>query len=324
MNAFPLFLTSLLILSTYCHAAYLRIMQANVPVSKMKTGPMLDGRTVICSSHIFPKFTVECVPDKPRKGTATVAKFTWDNNFHMDTRPPFLMTPKIDNIAKPWLHRKEHFKLECNLDNSEKAIADVYFDCGHLKTTAKVLPVEAPSRQLANDTACVRIPAMNFTEKEGLWERNGLAMAYKWGEDSKKTDRPESSVLKYKFVAPVTSRYGLTLDWETSGGTDYNDVFVHFPGGGWQLKRKGKSRDVNGWIKAYQNVNGRATKAFSVDFKQHTITTRNTLTKGETYEFWMAGRSSKVRVFTVIFFPCQDEGCFKGHEWSMAVEACSQ
>ena len=299
-------------------------MQANVPVSEMKTGPMLDGRTVICSSNIFPKFTVECVPDKPRKGMATLAKFTWGNNFHMDTRAPFLMTPKKDDFAKPWLHRKEHVKLECMLDNGEKATADVYFDCRHPKTTAKVLPVEAPSHYIANDTACVRIPAMNFIEKEGSWRRNGLAMAYKWDEESKRTDPSGSSMLSYEFVAPVTSRYGLTLDWETSGGTDYNDVYVQFPSGGWRLKKKGKSRDADGWVKAYQNVNGRATKAFSVDFNPHTITTRNTLIEGETYEFRMAGRSSKVRVFTIIFFPCQDEGCFAGREWSMAVEACSQ
>lgn len=193
---------------------------------------------------------------------------------------------------------------------------------GTFSNAADLRVVEA----MINEPAvCVKIPAYDYNFKSGPWELLvDSAMAYKFHETTRSTDRSGNSKLLYNFTAPATSRYAFTLDWETAGYTDHNDVWVEFPRVGWRLERKDASTTFNGWVKAYQNKNGRATAAYSIDFNPHAISTMKKLKEGEQYTVKLSGRSTRVKVFSIVMFPCKGDQCTIGGYWNNGVAKCAK
>eukprot|EP00177_Eucheuma_denticulatum_P004225 GFKZ01007656.1.p1 GENE.GFKZ01007656.1~~GFKZ01007656.1.p1 ORF type:complete len:381 (-),score=44.60 GFKZ01007656.1:97-1239(-) len=192
-------------------------------------------------------------------------------------------------------------------------------------------PVGEPGRSSPRDDSgsggdgCVKIGALEFESLEGAWETVGDALVYKRGDDSLGVDRPGEAPVEYSFVAPVTSRYGVTLDMETDGGVDHNDVFLEFESGGFTLNRaNGSTRRATGWVKAYHNRNGRALEAFSVDFNPHVFTTTQVLMEGVRYTIRVGGRSTKVTIHAVVLFACEGDVCQGTRAFFQAANMCNE
>lgn len=333
MNILTTVFIAIAALGAFSDAAFLRVVEAGVSGGKWGHGPILVGNTKLCPSALFNKFTLECVQDSSGKPKATSAEFFVNGAlFSKDSAQPYVLTGDVDQTASPWFNYPQTYTIKCRLSNGEVAKTTVDFDCG----TAAPMMVPPPSlvpemsmmsksrASLANEPAvCVKIPAYNYNFMSGPWERVGSAMAYKSKETSRSTDRSGTSKLLYIFTAPATSRYAFTLDWETAGFTDYNDVWVDFPAGGWRLERKDSSKKVEGWIKAYQNKNGRKIAAYSIDFNPHAISTTKVLKKGQKYIVKLGGRSTQVKVFSIVMFPCEGDQCLIGGYWNNGVAKCS-
>lgn len=332
MSAFNILL-ALTISTTVGNAAYLRLIEAGTVDGTGKRGPILMGNIEICPDITFPKFTIECIPHFSHLLPPTSAEFYLDKKLvRKDSDAPFLLTGNRGNETKPWLNHPQNFEIECRLSNGESAFAMVSFDCetgaSLVEPAPRPLPIMVSSvkskSEAPNEPAvCVTIPATEYDYKSGAWEQHGSAMAYKYDDSSRSIDRSGSSKLLFRFKAPETSRYAFTIDWKTAGKADHNDVWVDFPIGGWQLKRRDSTKRVRGWIKAYQNANGRAVAAYSVDFRPHAISTGKILKKGQTYVVKLGGRSTKVKVFNIIMFPCEGDKCNISGYWNNGVRKCS-
>lgn len=333
MNILTTIFIAIAITGTVSNAAYLRIIEADVPGGNWGHGPMLVEETQVCPSTGFPKFTVECVQDGSGLPKATHADFYLDGQMYMkDSMAPFVLTGDNDHIAKPWINYPKKVTIDCMLSNGESAAAVVTFDCGIGSAIMEPAPLPSPEMLTVSKatsstpnepSVCLKIPTTKYDFRSGPWVAVGSAMGYKYEEYSRKTDRSGTSKLVYRFVAPATSQYAFTLDWETNGKTDYNDVWVDFPSGGWTLKRRDSTKLVRGWVKAYQNAKERTIAAYSVDFNPHSISTTLVLQKGQTYLVKLGGRSTRVKVFSIIMFPCEGDQCFNGPYWNNAVKKCS-
>lgn len=191
------------------------------------------------------------------------------------------------------------------------------------KTTA---PTRTPKPSVMTEgelAKCVKIPATSFDTTSAEWKQVGDGMAFKWNDPDRGIDGPGKYPLTFSFVAPITAHYAFTLDMQTSNSVDHNDVWVEFPEGGFKLLRKDSTVNKGGWVKAYHNRNGRSVEAYSVDFKPHRFATENILTGKKKYVLNISGRSTKVRIFNIVMFPCSNEKCYTGSYYNLGVEKCS-
>lgn len=339
MKTIVFLLATVLAVLPRLHAATLRIVEADVPggPASWRTGPTLPTSTTLCPASLPPLFSIECLADAP----ATSARFFVNGVFlRRENVQPYILSGDVAGVAKPWTPPEDVVRVRCVLANGERVFSRIRFACDDDKsaTAPTVPPAVAPPSPTpsstpappvstaggAGDGSCVKIGALSYESKSGMWTVEGAALAYKKDDSSTGVDSPDNAVLEYKFVALVTSRYAFTLDMETGGGVDHNDVWVEFSAGGFSLERAdGSTKVSSGWTKAYHNKNGRAVLAFSVDFNPHSMSTKEVLNKGVTYSVRVAGRSTKVLLYSVVMFPCSGEQCVIGTYWNQQAAKCS-
>lgn len=326
-----LFIFTLLALLPLFQSATLRIIEAGVPggLASWRIGRTLPPTVTLCATNLFPSYSIECVPDKP----TTSASFFIDGTFSREESVrPYVLTGDAGGVANPWSPPSSSLTVACELPNGEKVSSQITFSCpGGGSSTTPTAPSPSPKPPKTDPVppavgknGCVRIGALNYVSKKGMWTVEDGALIYKKGDPSRGIDGPSTAPVTYSFVAPVTSRYAVTLDMRTEGGVDHNDVWIEFEDGGFSLERAdGSQKDSKGWTKAYHNKNGRAVLAFSVDFNPHSISTKKMLQKGVRYTIRVAGRSTKVWIYSIVMFPCSGSQCVIGSYWNNQVAMCA-
>lgn len=327
-----LFIFTLLILLPLLQSAELRIIEAGAPggLESWRIGQTLSPTITLCTADLFPEYTIECVPDNP----TTSASFFIDGTFsRQENVRPYVLTGDSGGTASPWTPPGPSVVVACELPNGEKVSSQITFSCSSdgssppsmsSSSPSPAPPASVPEPTAGNANNCVKIRALSYVSKKGMWTVEGQALIYKKGNPSRGIDQPSTAPVTYRFVAPATSRYAVTLDMRTGGGVDHNDVWIEFPNGGFSLGRAdGSRKNSGGWTKAYHNKNGRAVLAFSVDFNPHSISTKNVLKKGTTYIFRVAGRSTKVWIYSIVMFPCSGSQCIIGGYWNNQVARCA-
>lgn len=337
------------------HAVRLRLIEANAPggLRSWRKGRFLRPPvTTLCPTRRFPSYTLQCITSR----TATAATFFVNGRRVRTERVlPFVLTGDSRGVASPWTPPEgDQVMVRCEADDGEEVEVAVRIRCGGRRkvvmpgsgsggsggggdgdSAAGGMPESGGGqggRSEPRDEAdagvgaegCVKIGAREFVSIEGAWDTVGGGIVYKRGDDSTGVDEAGEAPVAYEFVAPVTSRYGVTLDMETEGGVDHNDVFLEFADGGFTLnKANGETRRAEGWVKAYHNRNGRALEAFSVDFNPHVFTTTDSLVAGRRYGIRVAGRSTKVTIHAVVLFACEGEVCQGGSSFFQAANKCN-
>lgn len=328
-----LFLLTLPPFLTLIHAATLRIIEAGVPggPTEWGIGVELTPTIILCEADLFPSYSIECVPDNP----VSFATFLVDGIItRRENLSPYVLTGDFRGVAKPWSPPSSSVEVTCALSNTETVSSQIIFSCSVGGTPPRPEPMPpnpppSPSEPTKGPTmggknGCLRIKALDYVSKKGMWTTDGMALIYKDGDPSLGIDGPGTAPVEYEFVAPVTSRYAVTLDMETDGAVDHNDVWMEFEEGGFSLEKiNSPPRDSKGWTKVYHNSNGRAVLAFSVDFTPHSISTKLILRKGVKYTIRVAGRSTKVALYGIVMFPCTGSQCVIGAYWNVQVAMCT-
>lgn len=335
------------------NAAKLQIIQAETPggFSHWVRGNYLKDTNVLCPGALFPAFSVTCIPDHP----ASWAKFSVNGSYlRKESVVPYMLFGDDGNTAVAWKILPTSATIKCCTSNGEEVEVKIIFRCPETESeptpTTNLSPsptipymkitmppsismvpgkriratrTPAPSVFPSEPTSCVRIAATDYNMTSTGWVKKGHGMAFKPNDSSRGIDQPGKYSLSFSFVASDTAHHAFTLDMKTSGSVDHNDVWVEFPDGGFTLLRKGSSKNVSGWIKAYHNKNGRETSAYSVDFVPHYFSTRKILKAERKYWVNVSGRSTMVALFQIIMFPCLSEKCFTGSYYKRGVENCS-
>lgn len=152
-------------------------------------------------------------------------------------------------------------------------------------------------------------------------ERDGLTFRLSdWTESLTPSGR---SPLHYTMKPRQNSRYAVIIDMTTAKGSEHNDVWVRFTPGGLQAMRKGENKKIQmGWVKGYHNKKRRAAFVSTIDHNPHSLSTGAILTKGESYDVSIAGRSSMVTLHRIIMFPCRGVECMRSKSWNESLRQC--
>lgn len=317
-----------------CSCAQLQIFRAQeggVPFSKWEAGPRLMKRSFICRDSVPSPFTIVCLPDGDDAMSATF--FVDGKEVRTEGVQPFTVNgDTFATGAAPFRASagKTVVRVRCELGNGESVESRIKFRCkgGSMPSPSPArarpsTPARSPRPSVpAHKTdpkpatggsgGCVVVKGGSFVGglSKGWTKDVGNSVSYKIGDRSGGIAGKGSAPVKYEFVAPETSRFAFTIDMTTRHGVDHNDVWVEFPSGGWGLNRSGDpQKRAVGWTKAYHNANGRAAKAFSIDFRAHYFSTWMTLKKGDKYVVRVGGRSTRVTVHNLVLFPCTGMGC---------------
>lgn len=315
---------SLFTLLSHVQGMSMQIVGANVGggLASWPKGPFIKGQATLCKNQLPSPFTIVCLPDK---ATESVLFSVDGRTIRTENQAPYTLTGNTGS-AVAW-NPSSVTTVFCKSNNGESVTVKITFSCGgnSASTVAVAAPVSTPppSKRSAppSNGGCVVVPAKYSVGNYGGWTRQSGGWGYKTWDYSHKIDRAGQAQLIYKFTAPVTSHYAFCLDMWTGGGVDFNDVWVEFPYGGWILS-KGRSRLYrSGWVKAYHNRATRVCEAFTVDFNQHTLST-NVLQAGSTYTVKISGRSSRVIVHSLVFWPCYGDTCSNGNAWRYKRNVC--
>lgn len=339
------------------YAAIIRIYEASS--DSAGTGEALPAEVTLCPDDLFGGvFTIECVPDEP---TASVTFMVDGTATQTEMVVPYVLTGDNGGFATPWDYPMKA-TVTCMASNGEKAESMITYDCGGdmspmpepevpapeptppapTKTPMpeEMEPKQEPKQEPAPPAAepappapqpapagdgsptCVKIPATSYVSKSGEWVKMDGGMSYKMGDSSTGTDSPGTATLEYKFKAPKSGRYVISLDMKTMNGVDYNDVWVEFPAGGVSLEKPGSKDSSADWVKAYHNDNGRSVAAFSIDFDPHVISTKASLNAGQEYTINIGGRSTQVTLYAIVMFDCSGEGCMASEYYNMGINKC--
>ncbi|KAI0559704.1 hypothetical protein FGB62_139g26 [Gracilaria domingensis] len=340
-----LFALSIGVLFALAHSQTLQIYQASVPgpIAGWPAGPVLPADITLCQDDLPSPFTVVCFP--PEGVSVSYARFYLNREMVRTERvAPYVITGDVSGSgAFPWNNPPAVSEITCRLSGGQNVTSTISFSCGGsapsmappatmpatttMAQTTTAAPPTTPAvvmPRAATGSGCVYMPATGYDSKTGAWIEGGGGMQYKFDDPSRKTDKPDAAVMTYSFVAPITGRFAITVDMLTSHGTEHNDIWIEIEGVPFRLVKKNSSQDgKSGMNKAYHNRNGRSKIVYTVDFDAHVFSTKGDLQAGETYTVKIGGRSTKVRVYAIILFPCEAFSCAPGNEWNGAMNSCS-
>ncbi|CAN8069940.1 unnamed protein product [Agarophyton chilense] len=334
------FALALALFAALAHGQRLQIYQASVPgpISGWSAGPVLPPKITLCANDLPSPFTVVCIPDEGM--SASSAKFYLNGVVvRAERQLPYVITGDMSSKgAFPWNNPPTVSEITCVLSGGQTVTSTILFSCDDdtetpttdappttmPPTTMPAAPPAAAAPRSSGTSACVYIPATGYESKTGAWMEGGGGMEYKFSDSTTKVDRAGLATMTYSFVAPLTARYGVTVDMLTSHGTEHNDIWLEVDGVPFTLVKKGSSQDgKSGMNKAYHNNNGRSKLVYTVDFNAHVFSTKPALEAGASYVVNIGGRSTKIRVYAIILFPCDAFGCAPGNQWNSAVNTCS-
>lgn len=243
-----------------------------------------------------------------------------------DFRTPYVIsstTCKNPIFIRPWRDaRRGPFQISCHLDDGFfKVVKHVSVRCTERSSSSPDISEKKkggsappPRTKLRfSKEQCVIIPAQRAKISNG-WKIVSNGVTFKGDDDSINQSNAGLYPLHYNFTAPITSRYAVILDMTTTEKTEHNDVWLMMTPDGLQTIRDRSRIAKDGWIKGYQNRNGRAVITSHVDRDPHSISTVAVLKKGEEYGISISGRSTKVTVHRLLLFPCDGWNCQRS-EW---------
>lgn len=268
-------------------------------------------------------FTITCVPPP---GTS-MAIFRLDGEVvQKDNKAPFYIAEDASGTPLAFKrYPRGDFEISCSYAGGMVEATKVRIECAGGSTKDRT-PVEVPV-PMGDPNACVIMEAKDTSlppvqDKDGWVADQPDGVTFRPGNTDKGIAGPGEFPLTYKFTAPTTSRYGVAIDMTTRGRGDFNDIFIMFSPGGFQLMRDGNSMMADGWIKGYHSMFSRGAKISSVDYEPHSVSTGVILQKGQEYEFAIGGRSSQVTVHSIILFGCSGELCERPG-WKGLQETCA-
>ncbi len=296
-------------------------------------GTKLHSGSKICPADYPNGFTIEC-----RKGMVAPVSFFVDGKLWRKTSVwPYSITgsqKKYQGYGK-----KVRQTIGCKSSNGgPKQWATIHFACditsrknqkrSNVEEIDWTRTEEEKKRWRWNgNKGCVLVNASNPLGGLGWgWSREeGGGVTFRKGDPFEGIVQGNASPLTYSFRVPIESNYAITLDMETTGWTEHNDVYLRFQyGGGLVLRRPGFERIPGGkYTKAYHNQNGRYREAKSVDNFGHSFSTLAKLKPGERYFITVGGRSTKVTVHNIILFPCEGGKCTAFDKyWGNTLSTC--
>lgn len=287
--------------------------------------PLHDDMT-FCPNDSFgtPRFSIRCM----QSTTSKWAKFHVNGAaVRNDKKAPYYIFKGLhrDNtIPRPWRNYPDSpFDISCELSNGPiNRISRINIKCQSV-TDREETPLPQPAFDGSEfervRAGCVFIDPRDTTLASG-WEPVSDGVAYMPDNPSQKITGAGKASMIYTLVPPSTSRYAIVLDMTTNGGSEHNDVWVRMEGG-IQIMRRGVARTVSGWTKGYHNKRGRAAIISTVDRNAHSMASALVLRQGSEYKFGVGGRSTKVIVHRILFFPCEGKGCQRGG-WRETQNTC--
>lgn len=299
--------------------------------------PVKDGIT-FCPMQEFgsSKFSIQCVEDNANMAFFRVNGAREHHDMegpHYIGKGPYYIAGDTNGMPKPWNGApSDGFTLVCKVGPGSKIVAEnVRIACSQgMKspmepptTTPPTTTITAASTQnkASRPKGCVVIPAKSTKLSDGWVDDQDDGVTFNPGNKDKGIVGPGDAPLYYKFIAPTTSRYAVVLDLTTRGRADYNDVFLRFSPGGFQLVREGTSKIVTDWVKGYQKHFARGASISSEDHSPHSMSTGIILEKGMEYELAIGGRSNQVTLHNSILFECDGLDCQR-KKWKKDQEAC--
>lgn len=158
----------LFVLLPTLHAAYMRIVEADVPggLNAWRIGGNLTSKTALCPADLFPLYSVECVP---RSGVdADSASFFVDGEFiRTEYKRPFVLTGDVYGEAFPWFVDSFQVNVTCFVSNSEHAFADISYSCdgeGGFELIAMPMPTVTPQPLAKPPTVMADEPTLRVIE----------------------------------------------------------------------------------------------------------------------------------------------------------------
>lgn len=330
--SFLTLLVTLTIVSTAIAVSELLIIEAG---KNGKEGPvLLDGFSFCPTSFSKRGFSIEC-----RIEGAKSASLYFAGDFEREENVrPFMIRGDSNGYVYAWedFQWGEH-NIGCMGDNDAQLSATGWFRCDSKSTpmpkresepTHAPEPPrgwEKPSSPIGVDQAyCVTKKGTDYSGRlQRGWEARGTAVWYKPWDNYGGVTGPQTSILEYYVTVPVKSVYSFVLDMTTMHWTEHNDVWVSI-NAGFSLRKAGawgpRGRQ---FFKAYHNENGRAKKAFSVDFNAHAFSTQTELLPGKKYKVSIGARSTKTGINGIIMFPCEGAQCVHtSSHWNHYLRIC--
>lgn len=315
-----------------------------------RRGPVLrPGAAVDFCPGRYPRgFTVKC---ELRARVPKVDFFVNGRYVRSETKAPYVLTSNVKAFFKPWRSYPKVATINCKPVGRKPLKAILRITCRGARpapkrpapikpapikpapkkpTAAPKMPAPkmpaAPAPGGMSKAKCIKISAFSYIGRlSNGWVKQGSGLTFKPNDNSKGTSPGGAASLTYKFTPKFTAKYAVTVDMSTSGGVDYNDIWLKFPfGKGFELRKGTQTKSGGtGFNKAYHNKNGRAILAFTIDFQGYSFSTANVLTKGKTYTIIVGGRSHKTTVHNVYMFPCAGTQCHQGSGyWTKYVGIC--
>lgn len=296
-----------------------------------------DGMVFCPHEFSMDGFTVECVGSE----YVTGAKFSVDGRMvKRESLLPYFIAGDRNGKAAAWkgYPTSGAFALACELDDGTTTTKTMQVKCednNEPEPSPEDMPDDKPDDKpddrpvdgvKTSEDGCIVIDARN-TDVSNEWVTMATGVAFKPHVDGVYVAKAGKYPLHYKFTAPMSEQYAVVITMTTSHSTEHNDIWAKFPEYGFQFMKGGeiypdKQKGMN-WIKVYHNKNGWASISSSIDFNAHSIATQTRLEAGKTYEFWIAGRSSKVTVHKIVLFPCIGYECQRAsNTWKRYLNKC--
>ena len=292
-----------------------------------------DGM-VFCPQELsMDGFTVECIGSEYVKGAAFYVN---GRKVKHESRLPYFIAGDGNRRAAAWRGYPTYgaFSLTCELDDGTTTTKTMEVKCednNEPEPSPEDTPDDKPDNRPVDGVktskdGCVVIDARN-TDVSNEWVKMATGVAFKPHVDGVYVAKAGKYPLYYKFTAPLSEQYAVVITMTTSHSTEHNDIWAKFPDYGFQFMKGGvihpdKQKGKN-WIKVYHNKNGWSSISSTIDFDAHSIATQTQLEAGKTYEFWIAGRSSKVEVHKIVLFPCVGYECQRASsKWNRHLKKC--
>lgn len=296
-----------------------------VPAHEFNTAAVLiqSGMT-FCPRDSFGhnKFSIVCTSSPE----STAAEFRVNGKIvREDFEAPFYISKEMTsdtNNPDSWEnYPKRAFKVSCQLDDGTvQLLRKVRISCGDHAEEPKA-PKRPPSiKDEKKRAGCILIAAGNTALSAG-WVAVDDGVAFHPGNDKARLASAGASTLYYKFTPERTSRYAVVVDFTSSDKSRWNDFFIKLDPVGFQIMRRGKSSLLNGWLRVYHNMNGRAAFTSYLDVDAYSISTGDFLEQSVEYTFAISGRAPQVTIHQILLFPCLGTGCQRGH-WRKVQNIC--
>lgn len=297
-----------------------------------KKGPKVtDGMTFDVNTFPSKTFSIVCAPSKD----SVYAKFYINGELvKKENVVPYTIAGDWRGKINEWdSYPDSTFTIKCELSDGLKSTLELTIKDG----TMMNMPMDNSDDDDNDDSGnmpptsgdgngCVVIDAKTTLTSplSNGWTSESDGLAYKKNLNNKKAiTRAGANALKYQFIAPKKSRFAFIIDMTTSNAVDFNDIWAKFNYGGFKLMRNNVSTGAKtGYIKVYHNANGRAQISSSVDHNPHSISTAKELKEGDTYTFYISGRSSKVTIHQIVIYPCSGDTCQRGTSWNDMLDTC--